>query len=87
MTPGITVLTPRRRRMLTLYLVGYSRREMAAMMGIAPETVRATMNYIRNILGLYSPVELFRWAYAQGLISEWAAADESARLATERKVA
>jgi DNA-binding CsgD family transcriptional regulator len=72
MTPGITALTPRRRHMLTLYLVGYSRHEMAVMMGIAPETVRATMNYIRTILGLYTRHELFRWAYAQGLIQEWA---------------
>jgi DNA-binding CsgD family transcriptional regulator len=67
-----TVLTHRQRRILVLRLTGHSGDEIGAMLGITRHTVYLHLLTVKARLGLYTPRDLFLWAYAQGLIAEWA---------------
>jgi DNA-binding CsgD family transcriptional regulator len=65
-------LTPHMRHIVTLWLVGHSDAEITALLGITRNTIRKTLHTVKERLGLYTRHELFLWAYAQGLIQEWA---------------
>lgn len=48
------VLTARQREILTLYVSGYSEKDMSAVCGIAHKTVEGHLQNLRARLGIYS---------------------------------
>jgi DNA-binding NarL/FixJ family response regulator len=71
-TRGRGVLTPRRRQILVLWLTGHSHREMAAQLGVCQKTIEMALFAVKQTLEMYARPDLFMWAYAQGLVQEWA---------------
>lgn len=67
-----SALTPRRQQILVLWLVGHTYAEMVQMLKVNRKTITGTLYTIKTLLGLYSTVDLFLWAWREGLIDEWA---------------
>ncbi len=59
--PAPTLLTRRERQVLELVGRGYTNREIADVLGIAPETVKTHLANIRAKLGLSNKTELRYW--------------------------
>jgi DNA-binding CsgD family transcriptional regulator len=60
-TPAPPLLTRRERQVLELVGRGYTNREIADVLGIAPETVKTHIANIRAKLGLSNKAELRYW--------------------------
>jgi DNA-binding NarL/FixJ family response regulator len=58
--------TPRQKEALTLYAAGFSRREIAAQLGLSPETVHDHLDDARLRLGIDSRHAAVVWALATG---------------------
>lgn len=70
MTPDRNILTAHRQRILGLWLIGYTYRQIAFIMDVKVKTVNVTLYNIRDILTIYNRYEIFEWAYNNGIIQE-----------------
>jgi two-component system nitrate/nitrite response regulator NarL len=64
----LSTLTPRERAVLRLLARGWSRYEVAAALGVAPNTVRTHTQRVYAKLRLHSAADLARFAVRQGLV-------------------
>ena len=62
-------LTPRERQVLQLICDGLSNREMAARLGLSPNTVAVHRANIMNTLGVHKTAELVTYALQNGLVN------------------
>jgi DNA-binding NarL/FixJ family response regulator len=63
------VLTPREREVLQLICDGLSNREIAARLGLSPNTVAVHRANIMNTLGVHKTAELVAYALQNGLVN------------------
>ncbi len=62
-------LPPRRRQVLSLYLRGQTRKEIARGLGVSPHTVRNHIRLIYEEYGFSNRIEALRWALQQPLLA------------------
>jgi DNA-binding NarL/FixJ family response regulator len=67
--PGLTMLTPRQRSVLSLIAQGFSGGEIAAELGLRPGTVAQHRHRLMLRLGCRNPADLDRFALSAGLAS------------------
>ena len=65
-----TTIPPRRQQVLSLYVSGYSREEIAEQMGLSPHTVRNHIRLVYDQLGVSNRIEALRWALSQPDMSD-----------------
>ena len=75
-SPGAAGLTKRELEIAVLVARGMTNKEMAKRLFIAPRTVDAHVEHIRNKLGYHSRAQVAAWATEQGLVGESAPASE-----------
>jgi two-component system, NarL family, nitrate/nitrite response regulator NarL len=73
--PTLATLTPRQRHVLSLLALGLEPRQIAARMGVSPNTVRTHMQRLYRRLGAHRRLDVLRIAARHGLIDP----DEGAR--------
>jgi DNA-binding NarL/FixJ family response regulator len=62
-------LTPRERQILQLIALGRSNKEIAALLGLSPNTVSAHRANLMDALGIHKTAELVLYAIRKGLVS------------------
>jgi DNA-binding NarL/FixJ family response regulator len=62
-------LTPRERQILQLIAQGHSNKEIAALLGLSPNTVSAHRANLMDALGIHKTAELVLYAIRKGLVS------------------
>jgi len=62
-------LTPRERQILQLIAQGHSNKEIAALLGLSPNTVSAHRANLMEALGIHKTAELVLYAIRKGLVS------------------
>jgi DNA-binding NarL/FixJ family response regulator len=65
----LALLTPRERQILQLIAQGQSNKEIAALLGLSPNTVSAHRANLMEALGMHKTAELVLYAIRKGLVS------------------
>jgi two-component system response regulator NreC len=66
----LSLLTPRQRQVLQLVAEGHTNKSIAALLGIAVETVKSHRKNLKRVLGIDSVARLTRFAIQAGLIRQ-----------------